>query len=254
MQDNSLHRKHFYTQTLLHTDAFTHKSFYTQKLLHTEAFTQKSFHTQKLLQTDTFTHRHFYTQKLLHTNPFTPMHFYTQTLVHTNTCTHKHLYTETLLHTNPFTHKHFYTQKLLHTDTFTHWRVRIEIVKPYPEMIKSRLDDVGHSHEDEVEEIDMRSVKHQTIQQDAKVKHQTGQQDAKKRQTSNKWAITKLELYHVDIYKFKNRRSWSTTVRQKQHMRQVPSKVESKNRTTRVPRQRFTSVPDHDSCHTWPHL
>ena len=30
----------------------------------------------------------------------------------------------------------------------------------------------------------------------------------------------------------------------------VPSKVESKNRTTRVPRQRFTSVPDHDSCHT----
>jgi len=46
--------------------------------------------------------------------------------------------------------------------------VRIEIVKPYPEMIKSRLDDVGHSHEDEVEEIDMRSVKHQTVQQDAK--------------------------------------------------------------------------------------
>ena len=36
VQDNSLHRKHFYTQKLLHTDAFTHKSFYTQKLLHTE--------------------------------------------------------------------------------------------------------------------------------------------------------------------------------------------------------------------------
>ena len=32
VQDNSLHRKHFYTQKLLHTDAFTHKSFYTQKL------------------------------------------------------------------------------------------------------------------------------------------------------------------------------------------------------------------------------
>ena len=48
--------------------------------------------------------------------------------------------------------------------------MRIEIVKPYPEMIKSRLDDVGHSHEDEVEEIDMRSVKHQTVQPDAKSK------------------------------------------------------------------------------------
>ena len=59
VQDNSLHRKHFYTQKLLHTDAFTHESFYTQKLLHTEAFTHKSFHTQKLLQTDTFTHRPF---------------------------------------------------------------------------------------------------------------------------------------------------------------------------------------------------
>ena len=56
VQDNSLHRKHFYTQKLLHTDAFTHKSFYTQKLLHTEAFTHRHFYTQTLLHT-----RHFYT-------------------------------------------------------------------------------------------------------------------------------------------------------------------------------------------------
>ena len=28
----------FYTQTLLHADAFTHTHFHTQRLLHTEAF------------------------------------------------------------------------------------------------------------------------------------------------------------------------------------------------------------------------
>jgi hypothetical protein len=32
---------HFYTQTLLHTDAFTHRRFYTQKLLHTNTFTHR---------------------------------------------------------------------------------------------------------------------------------------------------------------------------------------------------------------------
>ena len=47
-------------------------------------------------------------------------------------------------------------------------------------MIKSRLDDVDQSHEDEVEEIDMRSVKHQQFSRMRKVKHQTVQQDATK--------------------------------------------------------------------------
>ena len=47
----------FYTQKLLHTDAFTHKSFYTQTLSHTDPFTRKPFYTQKLLHTETFTHR-----------------------------------------------------------------------------------------------------------------------------------------------------------------------------------------------------
>jgi hypothetical protein len=45
--------RHFYTHTLLHTDAFIQ----TQKLAITEAFTDRSFHTQRL-----FTHRYFYTQ------------------------------------------------------------------------------------------------------------------------------------------------------------------------------------------------
>ena len=159
MQDNSLHRKHFYTQTLLHTKAFTHRSFYTQKLLHrgyytqsfypqkllhTDAFTHRCFYTdaftRTLLHTDTFTHRHFYTQtflhtgaafthkrfdtqKLLHIDAFTHRHFYTQTLLHTNTFTHKHFYTQTLVHTEAFTHKHFYAETLWHTDAFTHRRL-----------------------------------------------------------------------------------------------------------------------------------
>ena len=51
----TLIRRRFYTQMLLHTDAFTHRRFYTQTLLHTEAFP----------------HRHFYTQRLLHKEAFT---------------------------------------------------------------------------------------------------------------------------------------------------------------------------------------
>ena len=34
----------FYTETLLHTEAFTHKSFYTKTLLHTDAFTHRRFY------------------------------------------------------------------------------------------------------------------------------------------------------------------------------------------------------------------
>ena len=101
-------RRSFYTQTLLHTNAFTHRRFYTQKLLHTKAFTHKPFYTQALLHTGHFTHRPLYTQTILHT-PF-----------YTDTCTHRRFYTQTLLHTDPFTHRPFYTQTLLHTDAFTH--------------------------------------------------------------------------------------------------------------------------------------
>ena len=79
-------RHAFYTQALLHTDAFTHRRFYTQTL-----FTRRRFYTQKLLHTDAFTHRPFYTQ-----------HFYTQTLLHTDA-----FYTQALLHTETFTHRGF---------------------------------------------------------------------------------------------------------------------------------------------------
>ena len=57
--------RRFCTQTLLHTDAFTHRHFYThtQTVLHTETFTHRRFYTQKLLHTDVFTHRRFYTHR-----------------------------------------------------------------------------------------------------------------------------------------------------------------------------------------------
>ena len=88
VQDNSLHRKHFYTQKLLHTEAFTHKNFHTQKLLHTDIFTQRRFYTQRLVHTDAFTHK-----PLLHTKAFTHRPFYTQTLLHTDTFTHRSFHT-----------------------------------------------------------------------------------------------------------------------------------------------------------------
>ena len=131
-----------YTQTHLHTDAFTHRSVYTQTLLHTEAFTHRRFYTQTL---DTFTHIGFYTQTPLHTDTrhfytekaFTHRRLYThtQTLLYPDACTHTHtfthkrfctqklLYTEAftqLLHTEAFTHRHFYTQTFLPTEAFTH--------------------------------------------------------------------------------------------------------------------------------------
>ena len=78
---NSLHRKHFYTQKLLHRASFhtenplyTQRSFYRQALLHTDTFTHRRFYTQ-----GTFTHRHFYTQALLNTDSFTHRRFYIQT-------------------------------------------------------------------------------------------------------------------------------------------------------------------------------
>ena len=118
------HRR-FDTQTLLHTDAFTHTHthFDTQRLSHTDAFTHRSFYTQRVLHTDTFTHKHFYTQRLLHTYALQTDAF-TQTPPHAETFTHRRFYTQTLLHTDAFTHrrilhKHFHTQRLLQTDTFT---------------------------------------------------------------------------------------------------------------------------------------
>ena len=102
--------RRFYTETLLHTEAFTHRRFYTQQLLYTETFTHRRFYTQTLLHTDSFTHRRFYTPTLLHTDHFTHRHFF----LNTEAFTHRRF-----LNTDAFIHRHFYTQTILHTDTFT---------------------------------------------------------------------------------------------------------------------------------------
>ena len=113
-------------QRLLHTEAFTHRRFYTQTLLHTYAFTlltllRTDAFTQTLSHAETVTHRRFYTQTLLHTDTFKHRRFLhrsfcAQTLLHTDTFTftHRHFYTEA------FAHRRFYTQTLSHTDAFTH--------------------------------------------------------------------------------------------------------------------------------------
>ena len=67
-----------FTHTDTHTHPFAHKHFYTQTLLHTD----RNFYTQTLLHTDTLTQKPFDTQKLRHTDPI-----YTQTLLHTNAYT-----------------------------------------------------------------------------------------------------------------------------------------------------------------------
>ena len=66
--------RRFYTETLLHTESFTHKHFYTQTLSHRDVFhahTHRRISTQRLLHENTLTHRRFYTQTLLHTYAFT---------------------------------------------------------------------------------------------------------------------------------------------------------------------------------------
>ena len=58
----------------LHAEASTYRRVYTQTHLHTEAFTQRSFthrncHTQTRLHRGAFTQGHLHTQKLLHREP-----------------------------------------------------------------------------------------------------------------------------------------------------------------------------------------
>ena len=130
----------FYTQMLLHTDAFSHRRVCTQTLLHTSTFTQSCFYTQMPLHTGSFTHRGFYTQTILHTYAFT----------HTHTFTHRRFYTQTLLHTNAFTHRRFYAQALLHTDTFTHKRIytnkcRIMLGNPLRDLARRSMITYNHT-------------------------------------------------------------------------------------------------------------
>ena len=75
-------------------------------MYNTEVFTQTLF-TQTFLHTEAFTHRHLYTQKLLHTDALTHRHLDTEhTETFKQTLLHKRFYTDAFK---------FYTQKLSHT-------------------------------------------------------------------------------------------------------------------------------------------
>ena len=86
----------------------THRPFYTQTL---------ADYTQTFLHTNAFTHRHFFyfdTQMLLHTDPFT-------IALHRNTLTQRRFYRQTASHrrhTDAFTHRPVYAGTALHTDAF----------------------------------------------------------------------------------------------------------------------------------------
>ena len=90
--------RHFYTQTLLHTDTFTHRHS------HTHAFTHRRFYTQKRSHTDVFTHRSVYTQTFLHTKAFAH-----------RLLSHRRFHIQKLLHTDAFTRRRLYTQALFTT-------------------------------------------------------------------------------------------------------------------------------------------
>ena len=84
----------FYTQTLLHTDAFTRSPFYTQTLSHWRSYAPTLL---RLLRTNTFSSRHCCTQRRLNTQKhwhtcahicyFTRRRFYTHMLWHNKACT-----------------------------------------------------------------------------------------------------------------------------------------------------------------------
>ena len=112
-------QRSFYTQ-----QTFTHRSFYTQKLLHREAFTRTSLYTAKHLHTASF-----YTQKLLHREAFTQRSSYTQhKLSHRESPTQRSFCTA-FTHSKPlhsfetqqaFTQRSSYTEKFVHRKAFTH--------------------------------------------------------------------------------------------------------------------------------------
>ena len=127
----------FYTQMLLHTDAFAHITVYSQTFLHADASTNTQtstlytgtlrFYTQTCLHANNFTRRCFYTHSFLRTEflptdilDSTHSSFYAQTFLHTDFFTHRSVYTQTVLQTEAPLHTDVFTHTLLHTDIFTH--------------------------------------------------------------------------------------------------------------------------------------
>ena len=91
-----------------------HGPCYTQTLVHTDAFTRRPCHSQTF-----FTHRLLYTQEGLHANTFTHRQFYTPTLSHTDSCVRRRIYTQTRLHREAFIRRPFHIQTI-YTHRHTH--------------------------------------------------------------------------------------------------------------------------------------
>ena len=64
------HQRGFRTETLLHTNFFTHRC-YTEKFSRSDPLPHIGFYTQKLLHAETFTHGSSYTEQILHGADFT---------------------------------------------------------------------------------------------------------------------------------------------------------------------------------------
>ena len=114
-----------------------HGPCYTQTLVHTDAFTRRPCHSQTLLRTDSCTHRKVYTQTPLHTDSFTHQRFHTQTLVYAGESTHRRVYTGRLLFADRFTYRPF-----THTDTHTCMR---PFTPDSPKQKKSRTNALLHT-------------------------------------------------------------------------------------------------------------
>ena len=134
-----LHREAFTQRSFLRTEGFTQRSLYSKELLHTnvlellntKSVTQRSLYTEGLntqtrLHTETCTQRSLYSgsfytrkRKLLHREIFTQTRFQTEKLSHTEGS----FYTKKSLHRELFTKKNFYTQKLLHREVFAQRRL-----------------------------------------------------------------------------------------------------------------------------------
>ena len=118
-----------------------HGPCYTQTLVHTDAFTRRPCHSQTLLRTDSCTHRKVYTQTPLHTDSFTHQRFHTQTLVYAGESTHRRVYTGRLLFADRFTYRPF-----THTDTQTHTHTCMRPFTPdSPKQKKSRTNALLHT-------------------------------------------------------------------------------------------------------------
>ena len=136
LQTDDVTHRNFYTEqficadtfTLLHTEVCAQVNSYTQTPLHTDAFTQKiasvlhkdAFAQQKR-HAGAFTHRTLYAEKLLHRTTFAQKKLHKKTLTQKNVSTEtaQKIYTPKLLRAETLPRTTF-TQKKIRTETFVH--------------------------------------------------------------------------------------------------------------------------------------